>query len=442
MRLKFLLATSLIVLLSNIAYAGHTDSEDESEDSTPHRTLKSKGIEEESDDAEEPTPLYIHFRSFPGDVQFQILRHFSLEELQAFTLVSRWTHAMSLDYFKSRVNSFRPRELQDSDIGIPEQDLFFGNICHIPLLSISRFEYFHREGRDEMQNTDNSEEVKVFFAQHLVRSSHLKRPHVYAYADPVAQKAGKIEQLSIRTSILGIINGRPVENDTCLFNVPAMIGQFNNLSVFRVDGFKLVTLPKDLAKLPVLRELALNRCELTDLPEVIPTLTLLESLDLGYNRIKELPDLKSMSNVRRLNLQNNPLTRAPMGLSQVRYMCLVDTSLGRLPKGFYRNFDQTGFCVLDLGDRVSSSYANMPQAYKDEFYAYHPIAFITSAEAEPDNVRIHNQNQSAGTRTEVKIIKDEELVFGVSGHTESSEDSDDEPYDDSIVSFLRRKEVL
>ncbi len=65
-------------------------------------------------------------------------------------------------------------------------------------------------------------------------------------------------------------------------------------------------------------ELDLSNMELTEVPEAIASLTLLQTLDLSNNQLTEIPDeIASLTQLQTLNLSNNQLTALPAQLANL-----------------------------------------------------------------------------------------------------------------------------
>ncbi len=135
--------------------------------------------------------------------------------------------------------------------------------------------------------------------------------------------------------------------------LPDSIGQLTMLQTLELEVNKLSTLPESLGQLSQLKTLNLSYNLLTTLPESLGQLKQLINLNLHHNHLKSLPEsLKRLRHLRHLDLSDNELTSVPEWLQQLT--CLRELYLSHNP--------------LDLG--LQSAYdACKPGAY-EPLWAY------------------------------------------------------------------------
>ena len=93
-------------------------------------------------------------------------------------------------------------------------------------------------------------------------------------------------------------------------------------------------------------ELDLHRMKLTEVPEVIASLTQLQKLDLSDNQLTALPEaIASLTQLQELDLCRNQLTALPeeiKNLTQLSYLQLGYNRLTSLPEGIAEKVDGAG----------------------------------------------------------------------------------------------------
>jgi Leucine-rich repeat (LRR) protein len=110
-------------------------------------------------------------------------------------------------------------------------------------------------------------------------------------------------------------------------------------------GFQL---PADLGRFTAVTQLSLRGAELATAPEGIKTLSKLNWLDLGENKLEALPDPALMSAVKTLYLNDNALTALP-------------PSIGSLTQLTYLNLDRNRLTVLpaEIGNLPNLAYLRL-----------------------------------------------------------------------------------
>jgi Leucine-rich repeat (LRR) protein len=121
-----------------------------------------------------------------------------------------------------------------------------------------------------------------------------------------------------------------------LTELPEVIVSLSQLQQLNLSDNQLTELPEAMASLSQLQQLDLSTNQLTELPEVIVSLSQLQQLDLSDNQLRELPKaMASLSQLQQLDLSTNQLTELPeviVSLSQLQQLDLSDNQLRELPK--------------------------------------------------------------------------------------------------------------
>ena len=155
------------------------------------------------------------------------------------------------------------------------------------------------------------------------------------------------------------INGKQVNKDIKeldldkkqLTTFPREIGQLTHLIKLHLSNNKLTQVPREIGKLTQLINLNLSHNKLTQLPSEIGQLTQLIDLYLSYNKLTQLPrEIGQLTHLIKLHLSNNKLTQLPTeigNLTQLTYLTLSNNNLTQLPTEI-GNLTQLGW--LDLSD--------------------------------------------------------------------------------------------
>jgi len=121
-----------------------------------------------------------------------------------------------------------------------------------------------------------------------------------------------------------------------LEELPAEIGQLQNLTGLWLDNNRLSVLPKEIGQLQSLRDLNLQDNQLTALPKEIGQLRNLTNLLLDLNQLTTLPkEIGLAKNLTRLELSFNEITALPREIGQLqnlRELSLQRNQLTALPK--------------------------------------------------------------------------------------------------------------
>lgn len=121
-----------------------------------------------------------------------------------------------------------------------------------------------------------------------------------------------------------------------LTELPELIGQLILLQSLNLASNNLIALPEWLGGLTKLRSLNLSNNPLTTLPECIKELSQLQSLDLSNNQLTVLPEwLGQLAQLQSLHINDNQLTELPSSisnLSQLKSIAVHNNYLVTLPE--------------------------------------------------------------------------------------------------------------
>ncbi len=116
-----------------------------------------------------------------------------------------------------------------------------------------------------------------------------------------------------------------------LSELPAEIGQLENLRELSLIGNNLSELPAEIGQLENLQELNLNGNNLSELPAEIGQLEKLERLYLDRNKLSELPaEIGQLRNLQELNLNGNNLSEWPAEIVQLKNLQTLILSVNKL----------------------------------------------------------------------------------------------------------------
>lgn len=167
-----------------------------------------------------------------------------------------------------------------------------------------------------------------------------------------------------------------------LGDIPMMVGNFNHIGVLEMDGVGASAgLNAFLRNFTNLRRLSLTGNQLTRIPQAIAAMPKLEHLDLSDNRIQLTPEsiqsLNGMEQLQSLNLSfNSQLGRPPTvtALKQLRHLALRGTKIVDWPVGVN---DLPELQTLDLRDNL------IEQIPETVFQARSALNFGTNVDGNP-----------------------------------------------------------
>ncbi|KAF7153539.1 hypothetical protein RHSIM_Rhsim01G0098900 [Rhododendron simsii] len=146
--------------------------------------------------------------------------------------------------------------------------------------------------------------------------------------------------------------------DSChLSYLPEEIGNLISLQTLDLAKNNLSTLPDGICNLTCLKRLHLEKNNVSNLPSGIGRLTSLESLYLERNSLCTLPDtIGKLSCLKDLWVKNNNLSTLPEGicnLTCLKRLCLKENNVSNLPSGIGRltsleslNLSRNSLCTL------------------------------------------------------------------------------------------------
>ncbi|HEY9800990.1 MAG TPA: COR domain-containing protein [Leptolyngbyaceae cyanobacterium] len=145
-----------------------------------------------------------------------------------------------------------------------------------------------------------------------------------------------------------------------LTEVPEAIASLSVLQQLDLSGNQLSQLPEAIASLSRLQKLYLSNNQLSQLPEAIASLSKLQRLYLSNNQLSQLPEaIASLSELQRLDLSNNQLsylTEAIVSLTGLKSLDLSENQLTKLPEAIA---SLTGLKSLDLS---KNQLTKLPEA--------------------------------------------------------------------------------
>jgi hypothetical protein len=101
-------------------------------------------------------------------------------------------------------------------------------------------------------------------------------------------------------------------------------GEYNNNNNFK-------TLPAEIAKLPNLKVLQVEYCQMYSLPAQIGALKNLTTLDLSFNELRTLPaQIWELKNLTYLNLSYNPLSSLPAQIGELKNLTTLNLHWNQL----------------------------------------------------------------------------------------------------------------
>lgn len=116
-----------------------------------------------------------------------------------------------------------------------------------------------------------------------------------------------------------------------LTEVPEAIASLQLLQTLNLSSNQLTQLPEAIASLQQLQTLDLSHNKLTELPEAIASLTQLQTLNLFGNQLTQLPEaIASLTQLQQLDLFHNKLTGLPEAITSLTQLQRLDLSYNEL----------------------------------------------------------------------------------------------------------------
>ncbi|GAB3948053.1 hypothetical protein GCM10028805_21490 [Spirosoma harenae] len=112
--------------------------------------------------------------------------------------------------------------------------------------------------------------------------------------------------------------------------IPDCLGQLSLLTDLRIANLKLDRLPATLGSLRHLKKLDVSYCGVDSLPSEISQLAELEDLNLGGNKLRQLPNLRQIRALRVLDVNGNQLTALPDDIGQLIQLTSLNVSRNKL----------------------------------------------------------------------------------------------------------------
>ncbi|MEM8637445.1 MAG: COR domain-containing protein [Cyanobacteria bacterium P01_G01_bin.54] len=145
-----------------------------------------------------------------------------------------------------------------------------------------------------------------------------------------------------------------------LTELPEVITSLTQLQRLYLDNNQLTELPEVITSLTQLQRLYLDNNQLTELPEAIAALTQLQRLDLNNNQLTELPEaIAALTQLEELYLEDNQLTELPeaiASLTQLKWLELNNNQLTELPEVI------TSLTQLQRLDLNNNQLTELPEA--------------------------------------------------------------------------------
>lgn len=121
--------------------------------------------------------------------------------------------------------------------------------------------------------------------------------------------------------------------------IPDCIDQLNQLAELRIESVPLSRLSDRIGFLKQVQKLSLDHCGLDSLPATIAQLTNLKELGLQGNKLRQMPNIWKMTNLRVLNIANNQLTVLPEDIGRLTHLetlAAYNNKLTQLPASIGR----------------------------------------------------------------------------------------------------------
>lgn len=138
--------------------------------------------------------------------------------------------------------------------------------------------------------------------------------------------SGQLPTLSARFHHVSALNLR---GDQSPLQLERLLESFPTLQALGIEHYSVGDIPEPIFRLPTLKSLSLDHCDLRLSPRAITALermTGLEHLNLSDNPLAQLPNFEPMTALNRIRLQNTGLREVPTSLQGNRERDLVDLS--------------------------------------------------------------------------------------------------------------------
>lgn len=152
--------------------------------------------------------------------------------------------------------------------------------------------------------------------------------------------------------------GRTFDGINCPESIPSTVGRLTDIVTLDLDYNRIKELPTHIGKLKSVTFLSLNDNSLHTLPTQIGEMDSLKWLEIWNNKIVSLPtELGKLPNLRRVDAWNNPMEEVPSQVGQLRkltrfqfrlcsHLRLIPTELGNLVNITQLNFTRTNLSYI------------------------------------------------------------------------------------------------
>ncbi len=296
--------------------------------------------------------------SLPRDVVTEITSHITLNDLVAFSHVSKATHAAARNEYKNRVQALQKLAASTPEV---QEALDYFNVSAHPNNLIEMKTVMGTRSLEDSQEVLNQAKMyfnEAYYAEKM-RIENISSESIY-YEIKDNKSLYLLPSNIGKLSLLGVLdlssnnlvyvhkNIGKLENlsmlridDNKLQSLPPEIGNLNaltflnlsnnklqflpsgfegvkNLNILYLNNNKLQTIPSEIGKLKALKELALGKNELHSLPSEIGELKALKELSLNDNKLHSLPsEIGKLTTLRTLSLQNNILQFLPSEIGKL-----------------------------------------------------------------------------------------------------------------------------
>ena len=157
--------------------------------------------------------------------------------------------------------------------------------------------------------------------------------------------------MPVLTADFGHVSDLALKGNPALRGIESFLELFPNVQTLEMRDFALAQVPTPVGRMSALKDLTLQHCQLTLTSEGQSTLTSLnelERLDLSQNPLALAPDLAAMPMLNDVRLSNCEITQLPNGVADhpnLRTALLDSNRISELPAAFFQ-------IDLDLADGV------------------------------------------------------------------------------------------